>query len=467
MKTLFQGYYDPTDAEIRALWDDALIVLDTNVLLNLYRVPKKARDEIMNLLQSQRERLWIPYQVAVEFQRNRLKALKDEYDKAKSLATTINKAHVAFRQAIQSVQFSERGSSAEVDPLMKKISDGVIELSKLADGLAESYVSPKEVDPVAEFLTTLLDGRVGSRPESQVELDALYQDASEMYSIGTGPGHLDQAKAGDKYVADGLVYDRQYGDYVLWSQLLAHCKETRPAGVLLITSDVKEDWWQDTKSVSGLRPQPELVMDIRRRGGVSSFWMYTLVDFVKKSQGYLQSNVSEDTITDVEQVDHFLPKRTLGNIIDQWQLRNRAAIAKKYGRSLNDIASQIGKVLGGIVYRRPNESALIAAVPREADGSMREYYIVDVTEWPKEPASLAGLDAYVALALAEAEKIPGLILYDAAEPLEFWLDNQWAMAIAFRLADESFFAVDVMGASRVGSEIGIVPLFDERPSANR
>ncbi|WP_416056731.1 PIN-like domain-containing protein [Stenotrophomonas maltophilia] len=463
MKALFEGYYDPAESDIRALWADALIVLDTNVLLNLYRVPEKARKEIMNLLESQRERLWIPYQVAAEFQRNRLKALKDEYDKAKSLATTISKAHVAFKQAIQSVQFSERGSSAEVDPLMKKISDGVMELSKLADGLAQSYVSPKEEDPVAEFLTNLLDGKVGGRPGSQEELDALYRDASEMYSIGAGPGHLDQAKAGDKYVADGLIYDRQYGDYVLWSQLLNYCKETEPAGVLLITSDVKEDWWLDTKSVSGLRPQPELVMDIRRRGGVSSFWMYTLVDFVKQSQNYLKSGVSDDTITDVEQVDHYRPVRASENVFSKSLEQSRASEAKIYKKRLFNVAGEIGDALGAGKYRMHDGTTLIAVVPGILGDGEREYAMLDVTDWPKESDSFVGLEDHIRMAVHAGRIAQGLVLYDAVMPPDFWLDSEWGWAIATRVGKSSPNKVDVIGASSNDAGVVLVPIYDERP----
>lgn len=39
MKESFLGYYQPTEDEFNKLWSEGLVVLDTNVLLHLYRVP--------------------------------------------------------------------------------------------------------------------------------------------------------------------------------------------------------------------------------------------------------------------------------------------------------------------------------------------------------------------------------------------------------------------------------------------
>lgn len=457
MKTLFEGYYDPSDAEIRALWADALIVLDTNVLLNLYRVSNKAREEVMAILDSQKHRLWIPYQVAAEFQRNRLKALREEYDKAKALAANVNKAHAAFRQSIQGVQFNERGAGDEVDAVMKKIAESVSELSQLAGKLADGYLSPNEADGINDYLTTLLDGRIGGRPQDQAALDALYLEAEKRYAVGMGPGHLDQAKAGDKYMVDGLIYDRQYGDYVLWSQLLAHVDKVQPNGILLITSDVKEDWWLDTKSVSGLRPQPELVMDVRRRGCEGRFWMYTLSDFVKKSKDYLDSAVSEDTISDVEQAD----QSAADSYVVHHHLKHsfRDATGKLSGPVT--AIGLIGEALGAMRYRVLRPDVVVASVLNSDDRGIRRFALVDVSTWPKEPPSLEGLDSYVAIAEEAVFAADAVVLYDPHLTAEFWGRSPWAVAIAFRISAEVPFPVLVQGASFKSGRAVLTTILDE------
>ena len=62
------------DVDWRAIsekvWHDGVIVFDTNVLLNLYRYNEEARDELLALMKSFQKRLWMPYQVGLEFLAN-------------------------------------------------------------------------------------------------------------------------------------------------------------------------------------------------------------------------------------------------------------------------------------------------------------------------------------------------------------------------------------------------------------
>lgn len=78
MQKKFFGYYAPTQVEYEKIWANALIVVDTNVLLSLYRLPKTAREEFLLVLTKLKSRLWIPYQVALEFQSNRLSVIASE-----------------------------------------------------------------------------------------------------------------------------------------------------------------------------------------------------------------------------------------------------------------------------------------------------------------------------------------------------------------------------------------------------
>lgn len=53
----------------------ALVVVDANVLLNLYRYNESTRDDLLGLLDKLGDRLWAPHQVLHEFWRNRLNVL--------------------------------------------------------------------------------------------------------------------------------------------------------------------------------------------------------------------------------------------------------------------------------------------------------------------------------------------------------------------------------------------------------
>ena len=60
MRETFRGYYRPTHDEFSELWEKCVVILDTNVLLNLYRYPSEARDDLLKVFQQISDRLWIP-----------------------------------------------------------------------------------------------------------------------------------------------------------------------------------------------------------------------------------------------------------------------------------------------------------------------------------------------------------------------------------------------------------------------
>ena len=83
MKQYFHGYYKPTDEDFDAIWNEATIVVDANVLLNLYTYSAATSQEVLTLLSEFDERLWLPHQVALEYHENRygiiLKESKREF----------------------------------------------------------------------------------------------------------------------------------------------------------------------------------------------------------------------------------------------------------------------------------------------------------------------------------------------------------------------------------------------------
>lgn len=50
MRELFPGYYRKTDAEIKKIWEEGVIVFDANVLLNLYRYSDATRKTLLELI---------------------------------------------------------------------------------------------------------------------------------------------------------------------------------------------------------------------------------------------------------------------------------------------------------------------------------------------------------------------------------------------------------------------------------
>src|SRR5712672_2979276 len=78
MRDVFPAYYSLDKSKLKKLWAEATIVLDANVLLNLYRYPIQARDDLLSLLGKVSSRLFVPYQAALEYQRHRLDVIASQ-----------------------------------------------------------------------------------------------------------------------------------------------------------------------------------------------------------------------------------------------------------------------------------------------------------------------------------------------------------------------------------------------------
>ena len=93
MRQLFPGYYEPSSHEIEEMWRTCVFVFDTNMLLNMYRYSAEARESLFEVLDRLEDRLWIPYQVALEYHDRRMVVIAEQV-----------KAYDAVRQMFDSVQ---------------------------------------------------------------------------------------------------------------------------------------------------------------------------------------------------------------------------------------------------------------------------------------------------------------------------------------------------------------------------
>jgi hypothetical protein len=311
MKTNFSGYYPPSAVEYERLWKEALIVLDTNVLLNLYRLPTTARDELFGVLELLKERLWIPHQVALEFQRRRLTVIAAERKVTEEALSAASEFVDDIKSKVDELQIDKRGLEIESQPLLSGLEEANSKLMDAIKTIHEAQLDISATDPVRDRIDDLLNGRVGKGPSTQEELDGFVNGGDDRYNEKIPPGFADSGK--DKnpneatFIFDHIKYQRKFGDLILWRQVIQYVKDTDIKTVLLITADRKEDWWwrEQGKTVG---PHPELVREIHRDGGVELFWMYSFAQFVEHANKYSTASVSNESVAEIEQVASFRPE---------------------------------------------------------------------------------------------------------------------------------------------------------------
>jgi len=294
MKDAFSGYHRPNDAEFAELWEQCLFVLDSNTLLNLYRYSEQTRETFLGILEGIDERLWIPHQVALEYQDNRLDTIAVQtklYDRIEEILQST-------KEKLENLLGREH-PSLDVVGYRTKVEAAISELQDALQEQKENHPELKKSDPIRERLTTLFKGQVGPA-YAQAELSDLYRIGQERYAAQVPPGFKDEGKKTVKRYGS-LVLQDKYGDLVLWRQTMDKAKdEEKP--IIFVTDDAKEDWWWISQGET-VGPRPELVTEMKVRSGVA-FYMYSSNQFMTFARDYLKIDIEieQDAVDEVQEV---------------------------------------------------------------------------------------------------------------------------------------------------------------------
>jgi predicted nucleic acid-binding protein len=307
MKGLFPEYDNGRATDYTAVWKDALFVFDTNVLLNLYRYRVGTRDELLAVLDKITDRIWIPYQVALEFQRNRLSVIAEQVKRFSEVKRTIGKAQAALTTDLGKLRLQERHSLINPDPLLSGLKALTENFSLELEKLQKNQQTLSGEDQLKNRLEALFSERVGPAIADQKQLDTLYKEGEARYKVLIPPGYEDDWKdidGPDEFVHAGLFYKKKYGDYIIWKQMLEHCKSIGTKSLIFVTDDNKEDWWRvlDVDGPKTIGPRPELIDEARRDGGVENFLMYSSSNFLKHAKSALLASVSDAAIEEVKEI---------------------------------------------------------------------------------------------------------------------------------------------------------------------
>lgn len=307
MRNLFPGYYLPTEADFQKLWASAMFVFDTNVLLNLYSYPEDVRTVFLSVLSKLENRIWVPYQVGLEFHRNRFSRIKQANQRVEKLLQTIQSTGDQLASEVRSIELEKRNIGiSDIQDRLSAVQEAHSSLSEAVQ-LACNKLPPISLsDSIGEQISQLLEGRVGLPPSAQEDLDKLLIDAQERFDKKVPPGFADADKGEETFRDNGITYQRKFGDLILWRQLLSHANDKLIKEIVFVTGDKKKDWWwiDDGKT---LGPLPELVQEAKSSSTINLFWMYSADQFLQNAEKYLKA--TEVTPEAIEQVKESLSIR--------------------------------------------------------------------------------------------------------------------------------------------------------------
>lgn len=281
MKDVFPAYYPMDGDEFRELWTVAHFVLDASALLDLYRYPH-LRDSYFKALRQIGDRLWVPHQVMLEYLRNREEVIRQKMNAVAEAKKATKESKTRIEQALRKAD-----PTLDVDSILKKTSEALAEVEEHVENALAPWQSLLTKDTIRHEIEALFLGKIGE-PYPSERLIQIYRDGELRYARKIPPGYEDLGRKDNSY--------REYGDLVLWNQIIDHAKQSKKP-IIFVTGEAKSDWWAGSKgSVTG--PRPELVQEILTEAGVA-FHMYQTERFVGDAGEYLGVPVEKEAVAGV------------------------------------------------------------------------------------------------------------------------------------------------------------------------
>ena len=151
-------------------------------------------------------------------------------------------------------------------------------------------------DEIKDSVARIFESSVGL-PYEKERIEQLITEGEERYKQKIPPGFKDGSKSGDSDV----FYEkcRKYGDLIVWTQVIDKATELN-RGVVLVTDDKKEDWWEKFKGKT-VGPRPELVKEFKDRAD-QTFYMYQADRFLELARENLGEQVSDEIVEEIREV---------------------------------------------------------------------------------------------------------------------------------------------------------------------
>jgi hypothetical protein len=276
MRDAVPEWYPLSDDERELVLQTGTFVFDASSLLSLYRMSLDDRRLVVDLLHAVGDRVWIPYQVALEYQRNRLSVY---FQQTNAYEQLVRKIAALREQLVESLRehpvLTQPDIRREIEDRLNSLARFVAE--KRRERHPADLADPNAMDGVRDGLDSVFGvGNVGPRV---VLDDALLAEARKRFERRIPPGYEDTKRKDEP---------ERFGDYFVWKQTLDQVgagSDSRP--LMLVTEETKRDWWLFDPAGRIAGPRPELVTEAAGLG-IRPFWLADIRTFFTAVAGHLR-----------------------------------------------------------------------------------------------------------------------------------------------------------------------------------
>lgn len=295
LMSTFKGYYRPLPEDRGEAMRSGLIVFDTNALLDLYRFSLSAREELLAVIGRVRERVFVPYQVAVEFHRSRVSAVAGRTMEFEGQRSSLQEIRDQTHGLLTQLERRAHDHGGEAEVLSRKLSGAFDETLEFLEQVATAYgLDPDALasgppDDIVRAIDELLVGRVAAQPSAS-DLQSDRAEGLRRVEGNIPPGFGDRKKG-----------DNAAGDYMWWAEVLRYSAKTQPSAVVLVSNDImKGDWVYESRGFR-VGPLPFLVAEMADASGAALYWATTSDFLAEVGKATGSAEVSEGTLQEARE----------------------------------------------------------------------------------------------------------------------------------------------------------------------
>ncbi|MDV3124687.1 PIN-like domain-containing protein [Mycobacterium sp. 21AC1] len=289
----FVAYYRPDDETLRSSYATGVVVLDTNVLLDLYRLSPTARNSLMNVIEGLNRSIFVPHQVASEFHRGRARAVAERLEEIEHSRSQLDEVRNKAKGTIRHIATRAYGTAARATDSINAVIAGFKIAFDFVDQAAAEYdLEPDSMigrtEAIYDRLSLAVAGRVGRAPDpSQIASDEV--EGRRRADAEEPPGFKDRGKD-----------DNPYGDYLWWAEILRYLAGKKVPLIVVSNDRAKGDWTHSSRGIV-IGPDPRLVRevkDITEHG----FYMRSTSEFLGDGARFFDFEVSAEAVDEARSI---------------------------------------------------------------------------------------------------------------------------------------------------------------------
>lgn len=217
-----------------------VIVLDTNVLLNVYRYSPEFSNFALECIGAISQHIVLPSTVRIEYFHHNKAVFNDMKKRFEEIGKETEKQIISAKnKIIDSCANLIRLQYPDVEDLKTTLGEKLDDVQKVLDDYLGDHSSLEliqnswhETDHLEEMVRSMI-------PMQSLTQEDIYKwcdEGKKRYKGRIPPGFMDEKNK------DGV---RKYSDFIIWKEVMIYAKKHKK-DIMFVTDDVKSDWWDET-----------------------------------------------------------------------------------------------------------------------------------------------------------------------------------------------------------------------------